>query len=306
MDRRTFLATSGLALAGLATACAKKPKAPTIPAGATIDQAKAALAKGDTTMQVIQAVRDVFVQRSARVPFALISMDGAKRYTGGDVRVYWSDSPDKALQGPVQAEYRGEGLGEKGVYVAHLDLAQATTFAILAVGSPSGAGGERYGDAIYNGVDRVAGPGIGGKAISVPTPTADNHRGVEPYCTATPPCSMHAISLDVALANGRPTVFNIGTPRFCTSRTCGPVVDVIQAATASLKDRVNLIHAEVWKNDTDAPSDAVNGLSPTAKAWSLDEDPITYWIKPDRTVVGRVVGPVDVTEVRAMTQALLG
>ena len=305
MDRRTFLATSGLALAAIATGCGKKQR-PQIPAGATIDQAKAALAKSDSTMQVIQATQEVFVQRKARVPFALLSQSGTDRFTGGDVRVYWSESPAAPLKGPVAAEYHGEGLGEKGVYTAHVDLTTATTFAILAVGKPSGASGELYGDGVYIGVDHVKGPGIGAKAISVPTPTVDNHRGVEPYCTRTPPCSMHAVSLDVALANGRPTVFNIGTPRFCTSRTCGPVVDVIMTATAALKDRVNLIHAEVWKNDTDAPSDVVNGLAPAAKAWSLDEDPITYWIKPDRTIVERIVGPIDVQEVRSLTQALLG
>jgi hypothetical protein len=305
MDRRTFLATSGLALAGVVAGCGKK-SAPVIPAGATMDQAKNALAKGDQAMQVIQATREVFVRRGARVPFALVSQSGTKHFTGGTVRVYWADAVNEPLQGPIAAEYHGEGLGDKGIYTVKLDLTQATTFAILAVGKPSGQGDELYGDAVYIGVDHVKGPGIGAKAVSVPTPTVDNHRGVEPYCTSTPPCSLHAVSLDVALANGRPTLFNIGTPRFCTSRTCGPVVDVIQKATESLRDRVNVVHAEVWKNDTDAPSDVVNGLAPAAKAWSLDEDPITYWIKPDRTIVERIVGPVDVTEVGTLTQALFG
>jgi hypothetical protein len=152
-------------------------------------------------------------------------------------------------------------------------------------------------------VDKVSGPAPGTKAIAAPTPTVDKHRGVEPYCTRTPPCSMHRISLDVALANGKPTVFNIGTPRFCTSRTCGPVIDVIQTVSTQFTG-VNFVHAEVYKDDKDAP--AKQQLAPVPQLWGLTEEPITYWIKPDNTIVERIVGPVDVAEARAITQTLAG
>jgi len=306
MDRRTFLVTGGLALAGLATAC-KKHIAGTLPAGASMIALVDAAKKTREEISVIQAVENILVRPSSRVSFALTDKAGTTRLTGGRVQVYGApESGAGAAKGPVTAEYHGEGLGDKGVYVARLDVDQPGNWNLLVVGRPKGATKDVWGGAAYPAVEHVKGPGPGAKAIAVATPTVDDHRGVNPYCTRTPPCSMHAISLDVALANGRPTVFVIGTPRFCQSRVCGPVVDIIQTVSAGFTDRINFIHAEVYKDDRDAPSNPVTGLSPTAKAWSLEEEPVTYWIKPDNTVTERIVGPTDVPEVRALTEALLG
>ena len=42
-----------------------------------------------------------------------------------------------------------------------------------------------FGLATFNVVDKLPNPAPGSKAVSVPTPTKDDHRGVEPYCTRT-------------------------------------------------------------------------------------------------------------------------
>ena len=300
--------TGGLALAGLATACTKKKRKDALPAGATMASLVASLKKtNQREISVIQAVENLLVRPQSRVSFALVDKAGTKRFSGGRVQVYWSavDST-AAAHGPITAEYHGDGLGDKGIYVARIDIDHAADWNVLVAGKPGGATGEVWGGAAYPAVAHVKGPAPGAKAISVATPTIDDHRGVEPYCTDVPPCSMHKTSLDVALANGRPTVFIIGTPRFCQSRVCGPVVRVIQTVSADFVDRVNFVHAEVYKDDKNAPADLVNGFAPAAKAWSLEEEPVTYWIKPDNTVTERIVGPTDVAEVRSLTQALLG
>jgi hypothetical protein len=305
MDRRAFLVTGGLALAGLATACKKKTGA--LPAGGTMASLAASVKKTREEISVIQAVENLLVRPKSRVSFALVDKSGTKRLTGGRVQIYASAFDSKAAAlGPVSAEYHGEGLGDKGIYVARIDIDHAANWNVLVVGRPDGATADVWGGAAYPAVQRVRGPAPGAKAISVATPTVDDHRGVEPYCTDTPPCSMHKISLDVALANGRPTIFVIGTPRFCQSKVCGPVVHVVQTVSAEFADRVNFVHAEVFKDDTNAPTDPVNGFAPAAKAWSLEEEPVTYWIKPDNTVTERIVGPTDIAEVRSLTRALVG
>jgi hypothetical protein len=302
IDRRTFLVTGGLALAGLATACKKKPRS--LPAHSTLEQLVADVKKRDTAIQQIQAVEQILVRPQSRIAFALVSADNTTQYKGGSVKVWWSPIGSTApARGPVPAEFHGDGLGDKGVYVARLDIDTAGNWNVLAVGKPDGLSTEAWAGAAYPAIERVAGPGPGAKAVSVATPTVDNHRGVNPYCTRTPPCSMHAISLDVALANGRPTVFVIGTPRFCTSRVCGPVVDVLQTVSGAFAGRVNFIHAEVYKNDTDAPAKQI--LAPAAAAWRLENEPVVYWIQPDNTITERIVGPTDIAEVREITQALV-
>jgi hypothetical protein len=302
IDRRTFLATSGLALAALATGCSKnKPKAQSIN-----DIVTSVSKGGDGRLTVIQAVQDVPVGDDARISFALLDqVDQARRYTGGTLRLYVARDPDgPILQGPVEAGYHGEGLGEKGVYVSRVKLTSAGSWFVLVLGKPADAPREMFGGTAYMAVTTVPGPARGAKALSVATPTPSDHRGVEPYCTRKPPCSMHKLSLDVALANGKPTVFNIGTPQFCQSRVCGPVVDVVQTVSNEFAGRVNFVHAEVYKDDKDAPAKQI--LSPAAQAYQLEQEPITYWIKPDGTITERIVGPVDVAEVREHVQSLVG
>jgi hypothetical protein len=305
IDRRAFLATGGLALAGLVAACSKRPSGEPPPGGASInDIIGIAADRKDARFTMVQAAEKIPVGANARVPFALVSGDGTKRYTGGAVKVWYATNPDGDAAGPVDAVYHGEGLNEKGVYVVRLNLDKPGNWLVFALGKPVEAPVEAYGGAFFTVVATVAGPAVGAKAISVATPTPQNHRGVEPYCTRTPPCSMHALSLDAALKNGKPTVFNIGTPRFCQSQVCGPVVDVIQSVATSMSDRVNFVHAEVFKDDHDAPAKQI--LSPAAAAYSLEAEPITYWIRPDATITERIVGPVDTAEVRDITQTLLG
>lgn len=310
IDRRKFLAVSGLALAGVAASCNKKT------GGQKAGQAKTinglisdAMEDKLGTFTVVQAIGEVLVRADARVSFALVDPTATKRYTGGKIRVFASQDPDGPAQGPIEATYHDEGLGEKGVYVVRLNFDKPGTWGLLAVGKPGGADAQLYGGAPFTAVDRVSGPAPGAKAVSIATPTIENHRGVEPYCTRVDassnpaPCSMHAVSLDVALANGKPTVFNIGTPKFCTSRVCGPVVDVIQTIGQELGDRVNFVHAEVYKDDQAAPAN--QQLAPAPAAWSLKEEPITYWIRADNTITERIVGPIAVPEVRELTNALL-
>lgn len=302
IDRRSFLVTGGLALAWLATGCGKD-EAP--PGGASLERLVSTLKDRDTEISVVQALSNVLIRPQSRVAFALVDTGSSTRLAGGSVNVYWGLAPGAPARGPVRAEYHGEGLGEKGVYVARLDIDRPGNWLVVVSGKPAEAAKDIWGGAYYPAVERVPGPAPGAKAIAVATPTVDDHRGVEPYCTRTPPCSMHRLSLDVALANGRPTVFDIGTPKFCTSQVCGPVVDVIDTVAKGLSDRVNFVHAEVYKDDKDAPATPA-GFSPTAKAWSLDEEPVTYWIRADGTIAERIVGPTDVREVRALTQSLLG
>lgn len=312
LDRRTFLALSGLAVAGVA--CGGN--------GDGIEPNKLSLNEviegardrklGEFTM--VQAVGEVLVSPNARVTFALTDKTMTTRFTGGTVRVFAAMDRSSPAHGPANASYHDEGLVDstgvsKGIYVVRLNLDKPGAWNVLAVGKPKGQPDQLYGGAAYNVVAQVSGPAPGGTALSVATPTVDNHRGVEPYCTRVDaqakaaPCAMHALSLDAALKNGKPTVFNIGTPKFCESQVCGPVVDVIQTVSTEFTDRVNFIHAEVFRDDKEAPAKGL--LSPTAAAYQLTEEPLTYWIEADGTISERIVGPVDVSEVRELTNALV-
>ncbi|HET9555807.1 MAG TPA: hypothetical protein VFS70_01625, partial [Actinomycetota bacterium] len=85
---------------------------------------------------------------------------------------------------------------------------------------------------------------VGSKAKPLATPVATSPAGRKKICTREPACPLHEISLDDALAAGRPTVVNFGTPLLCTSQICGPVVDEQMVVADKLGAKASFVHVE--------------------------------------------------------------
>lgn len=210
--------------------------------------------------------------------------------------------------GPFDLTFHDEGLREaeewtQGIYSARVSIPRDGLWLALVEATPEGASGTLVGGAQFAAGRRYQQPVPGEDAVSVATPTEEDHRGVEPYCTRKPPCAMHGVSLDRALGSGKPTVVIIATPAFCQTRFCGPEVDVVQSVAAELRE-VDFIHIEVYENDEEAPSRGANGLAPAAAAWKLEEEPVTYFIGSTGKIAGRFLGPAAADEVRAAAQDL--
>ena len=72
--------------------------------------------------------------------------------------------------------------------------------------------------------------------------------------TATPPDrSLLRYSVADSLAAHVPFVLVFATPKFCTSRTCGPVVDVVEAVQKRFAGRgIRFIHVEIYQDNNPA------------------------------------------------------
>lgn len=149
-----------------------------------------------------------------------------------------------------------------------------------------------FGFAVIEATDDPSVPAPREKAISVPTPVDGNLMDSAFLCTREPPCGMHAVSLDHALTAGKPTILIIGSPRFCTSGVCGPVVDEVLAARSLIGDAATFIHVEPFKGDS--PTD----LSASASAWGLESEPWTFIIASDGTLVERFEGAIVASHIR--------
>jgi hypothetical protein len=155
------------------------------------------------------------------------------------------------------------------------------------------------------GPSEASSPTVGQKAIASDSPTTSDHRGVDPICTRTPVCSMHDVTIADAVSSGKPTVIVFGTPKFCTSRTCGPVVDFVQDAKDAMKDEASFIHVEVWRNDGDAVGKP-GGDSPTFLEWKLGTEPWIYFIDADGVVKDRWLGAAGKREIARRVSKLVG
>jgi hypothetical protein len=139
-------------------------------------------------------------------------------------------------------------------------------------------------------------PAPGEQAEAVPTPTVDDPLGYEQVCTRTPePCGMHDVSLDEALADGRPVALLFSTPAFCQTAVCGPTVDVVEQIRRDGYDDVAFIHCEIF-------SDAGVTVGDPVAAWQLPTEPWLFVIGPQGDIVRRADGPLLVVadEVRSL------
>ena len=97
---------------------------------------------------------------------------------------------------------------------------------------------------------QVTVPYIGSLLPPFDTPTVDNHRGVEPYCTLTPkPCPLHDVTLTQALASGTPVAYMVGTPAHCQTGTCAPALEFLVKSHARVGDKIIMVHADVYSDD---------------------------------------------------------
>jgi hypothetical protein len=157
-------------------------------------------------------------------------------------------------------------------------------------------------------VAKPSAPAVGSKAISVKTPVATTLAGMKQIDTRDPPDTMHYISLDQALKNGKPTVVVFSTPLLCMSRMCGPVTDEVYAVFFTVGARAaNFIHVEEFlpgpKLQPPPPTEA--NQSPPFKAWHLLTEPWVFVIDRDGVIRARFEGPVVASQIEAALRPLL-
>jgi hypothetical protein len=130
-------------------------------------------------------------------------------------------------------------------------------------------------------------PQVGATAPSVATPTTSNARGVNPICTRDPACPFHSIDLATALTTPKPTVLLIGTPLYCQTNICGPVLELLIDA-ASHRDDLQVIHAEVYANPTQVSSITQATHAPVVDAYGLPFEPCLFALRPGGMISQRL------------------
>jgi len=143
-------------------------------------------------------------------------------------------------------------------------------------------------------------PLSGTKLPPFDTPTVDNHRGVEPYCTRTPePCPFHDITLTEALKSGKPVAYMVGTPAHCQTGTCAPGLEFLIKEHERVGDKVVMVHADVYTDDTaTVVAEAVNLLR-------INFEPVIYLCTADGTLVDHIEGVWDQSELTERVDKLL-
>lgn len=201
---------------------------------------------------------------------------------------------------------RAEKIGVDGVepgeaeeiFVVELELEEPGTYWVLA----EPVGGEKRIQAVGNVVvqEETQAPDVGAAPPASDTPTLANATLQQLSTADEPDPELYRASVAEALAAKEPFVVAFATPRYCTSRTCGPVVDVV-SAVRERHPGLRFIHVEIYEDN-----DPAQGENRWVREWGLPSEPWIFVVGADGTIRERFEGTVSVRELDEAVSALPG
>jgi hypothetical protein len=264
-----------------------------------------ALAADATQLSLLGAQSQLPVGTSLYT-FGLATADN-RLVTGGTPEIWVSKNDTGRAAGPfptswfeLKAYETTKDTGPRspltGFYGAEVEFPEPGDWRVAAAIEVDG------GRAVGQGAVPVAAEvpaAVGAKAKPLKTPVATSAAGREKICTRDPACPLHEVSLDDALAAGRPTVVNFGTPLLCTSQICGPVVDEQMVVADKLGGKASFVHVEIYPSrNTAKPVPALGEYGFTTEPWLLVVD-------RDGVIRARYEGPVTASQISDALRPLL-
>jgi hypothetical protein len=266
----------------------------------------AVLARPGADVSLVQGTFDYAVG-DVRVTFLvvdsrarLISRPRARVWVGWSLEAPPLVTTEARLE-PIGIPGRSEAAsgGATQIYAARFRLQQPGTYTLVA--QPERAAIQAVGTLKVAAHPQA--PAVGSRAIPSRTPTlASAHGDLASLTTASPPDrSLLRYSVAESLRAHAPFVLVFATPKFCTSRTCGPVVDVAEAVQKRFAATgVRFIHVEVYKDNNPAA-----GYNRWFREWRLPAEPFVFLVGRDGRIKARFEGSVSVAELAAAVRANL-
>jgi hypothetical protein len=199
---------------------------------------------------------------------------------------------------PIGVGGAGTDTGVKGLYVAEARVAKPGHYWVVA----RPVGGRPIGGIRDVEVKaQSATPAIGAEAYPSRTPTLATAPAARLTTSRPPDRELLRYSVASSLAAHRPFVLVFATPRFCESRTCGPVVDVADAARRRFAGRgIRFIHVEIYRDNNPA-----KGQNRWVKEWHLPSEPWTFLVGADGRIKAKFEGSVSLAELSAAIRRFL-
>jgi hypothetical protein len=311
--RRALLALP-VALALVATGCgssssgateAEAPSASDFPAakGKTLED----LARNNEQSDLaIAPTGSSFEVGKDRYGFGVFTVDG-DTVDDADVAIYAAKSGGDAI-GPFPAAVAsletkpafrsqttsGDPDAATNVYTTDVEFPSAGKWNVLALVR------DEEGSLTYSAVHTAEVgakndiPDVGDTAPVIHTPTAEDVGGdLTKIDTRNPADTMHDVDLADVLGK-EPVVLLFATPALCTSRVCGPVVDIEEEVKNERPDDAAYIHMEIY-NDNDPNK----GARPQVLDYGLMSEPWLFVMDADGKVSTRIEGAFSEDELNA-------
>jgi len=235
---------------------------------------------GGSAQGVLKAEADTTFRspgREAGLPAVetVVRPDGTKilvQSGSDDVGVYETEATfDAAGDWGVEADVTGKDAAHSGVVrTAFKVLPQGTT---PAVGSPA----PRSHNLTVNDVSDLS--------------IIDT--------SAHPSPDMHTETIADAIAAGHPTLVIFATPGYCTSRLCGPELELALKLVPQYQGKADFIHVEIYKDPVKRE------VMPTVAEWHLQSEPWFFVIDRSGIITAKFEGPTTLEELDAALQKVV-
>jgi hypothetical protein len=184
------------------------------------------------------------------------------------------------------------------LYIAHLSIQRPGRYWLVA--EPTGARIQALGS--FDVSAHSASPAVGSRAPRSDTPTlatAKDDPGRDDDGSPGPPLLRYSVA--ASLDARRPFVVTFASQAFCDSRTCGPIVSVVDAVRRRFSSaKVRFIHVEAYRDN-----DRRKGFNRWVRRWRLPSRPWTFVVGSDGRVRAKFEGPLSAAELATAVREVL-
>ncbi|HLZ73012.1 MAG TPA: thioredoxin family protein [Dehalococcoidia bacterium] len=194
------------------------------------------------------------------------------------------------------------GGDDVGIYEAQVAFDKAGNWGVEA--DVTGA------DAVHSGVVRTPFTVLAQSttpAIGSPAPRSQNLTVKDDPqfklidTSAHPSADMHTETVAEAIAQHHPTLVLFATPGYCTSRLCGPELELARKLEPKYQGKADFIHIEIYKNPQ------TKELMPAVEEWRLQTEPWFFVVDKNGNVAAKFEGPTTLEEIdAALTKVTAG
>jgi hypothetical protein len=253
-------------------------------------------------LQAVVVASELVVGNQQRVPIGITDHNTPVSDATVHVRSFVLNGSTGTFKAESDAPFKGEGLQGAGTYVAHLTFDKAGDWGVEVTASrPNGA--RMTARLPINVLALPVVPGVGQPAPATHNPTARDVADVETIDSGRPPDDMHQLSIADAIQQHRPAFVVFASPAFCTSKTCGPEIKVVQGLEPAYQDRLAFIHVEIYRDYKPDPSK--RQLAQAVVDWRLQTEPWVFLIDSKGVIQSRFEGATASDELKAAINQLL-
>ncbi len=241
----------------------------------------------------------------ADVKLRLYAIDGGEAKLAAEIKVPYQAVKNVKQERSVHrhadgtAHVHGDDSSVRGLYVAQLSFARAGDWGVELLVSQANGAFEPIRLAVTV-LDAPATPAVGSPAPRSRNLIARDVKNLRQIDTSQKPdARLHQVRIADAIAQGKPQLIVFATPQFCTTRMCGPVVDIVRTLLPTYGKRVAFIHQEIWQDF------AEKKMFPTVEEWRLDTEPWVFVVDGKGIIRAKFEGLVTVRELEAALQQII-